>query len=131
VNELLLLARVLLAFHIVFVAFAVFGLVFIVTGLLMHWSWVRNPAFRLIHLVAIGFVVLRSWCGTSCFMTTAEIRLRERAGDKAPAGDFDRIGQALVMRGVDPKGFRWAATAWGALTIATLSLWRDRRAGFH
>jgi hypothetical protein len=131
VNGVLLLARVVLVLHVVFVAFAVLGLVFIVTGLLMHWSWVRNPAFRLTHLLAIGFVVMRSWCGASCFMTTAEIRLRERAGDPAPADDFDRIGQALVMRGADPKGFRTAATAWGALTIATFSLRRDRRRGLH
>ena len=63
--------------------------------------------------------------------TTAEIQLQEYAGDAAAANDFDRIGQALVMRGADPNGFRRAATALGALTVATYPLRRARRREFH
>jgi polyferredoxin len=125
---LLPLARAVLALHVAFTAFAVLGLVAVVTGFLLRWGWVASPAFRLAHLAAIVVVVVRVWCGARCPLTTAEERLRERAGEEASATDaLDRFGQAVVFRGADPARFRRAATAWGALTLALLPLGRTRR----
>ena len=53
-------ADAILLLHVTFVAFVVFGLVFIVLGKLCAWSWVRNPWFRYTHIAAIGIVNARS-----------------------------------------------------------------------
>ncbi len=50
----LLAADALLALHVSFVAFVIFGLVLIVVGGLRGWGWVRNRWFRIAHLAAIG-----------------------------------------------------------------------------
>lgn len=84
----LLAADLLLGTHVLFVAFVVFGLVLVIVGKLRSWRWVRNPWFRFLHLAAIGIVVLQSWLGIVCPLTTWEMALRERAGDAVYSGTF-------------------------------------------
>lgn len=84
----LLAADLLLASHVLFVAFVVLGLLLIVVGGLADWTWVRNPWFRIAHLAAIGVVTLQSWFGIICPLTTWEMALRERAGETAYGGTF-------------------------------------------
>jgi hypothetical protein len=84
----LFVADVILFAHVLFVAFVVFGLAFIVAGKALSWSWVRNPWFRLAHLAAIGVVVLQSWLGEICPLTIWEVSLRERAHDAVYSGTF-------------------------------------------
>ena len=81
-------ADLLLFTHALFVAFVILGLLLITAGRLLSWSWVRNPWFRLVHLIAIGVVVLQSWLGVICPLTIWEMALREKAGDTAYAGAF-------------------------------------------
>ena len=84
----LLAADLLLLSHALFVAFVIFGLVLILVGRPMHWVWVRNPYFRLAHLVAIAVVTVQSWFGIICPLTTWEMALRERAGAATYRGSF-------------------------------------------
>ena len=84
----LMAADAVLLLHVLFVAFVVVGLVLILAGKLMSWDWVRNWWFRVIHLVAIGIVVLQSWLGVICPLTTLEMYLRGRAGDATYTGSF-------------------------------------------
>jgi hypothetical protein len=84
----LLAADALLVTHVLFVGFVVFGLVLIFAGKLRTWMWVRNPWFRTLHLAAIGVVVLQSWFGMICPLTTWEMSLRQRAGEVTYAGSF-------------------------------------------
>lgn len=84
----LLAADALLYTHVLIVLFVVFGMTFIVVGKFLSWSWVRNPWFRLIHLITIGVVVLESWLGMVCPLTTWEMALREMAGEQVYAGSF-------------------------------------------
>lgn len=84
----LLAADVILFIHVLFVAFVIVGLLLIIAGKLFSWFWVRNPWFRLVHLIAIGVVVLQSWLGVICPLTTWEMVLRERAGDSVYSGTF-------------------------------------------
>lgn len=74
--------------HVAFVLFVVVGLALILIGKPLDWSWVRNPWFRILHLAAIGVVVLQSWLGVICPLTTWEMALRERAGDITYSGAF-------------------------------------------
>ena len=84
----LLLADTLLVVHVFFVAFVVLGLIVILAGKALAWSWVRNPWFRTAHLAAISVVVLQSWLGAICPLTIWEMALRERAGAAAYPGAF-------------------------------------------
>ena len=76
----LLAADGLLAVHVLTAAFIVLGLVFVLAGKALSWGWVRNPWFRLAHLIAIGIVVLQAWLGQICPLTTWEMALRRRGG---------------------------------------------------
>ena len=67
--------------HVGFVVFVVLGLILILLGGALGWSWVRSPRFRWAHLAAIGVVVLQAWLGVLCPLTLLEMELRERAGD--------------------------------------------------
>ena len=84
----LLAADVLLIVHFLFVLFVVGGLVLILLGGARQWRWVRNPWFRLAHLVAIGVVVLQAWLGKICPLTIWEMTLRSKAGDAFYTGSF-------------------------------------------
>lgn len=84
----LLAADMMLFAHVLFVAFVVFGLLLILCGKLFSWNWVRNRTFRLAHLLAIGVVVLQSWLGVICPLTTWEMALRAKAGDAVYGGSF-------------------------------------------
>ena len=81
-------ADLVLAMHVGFVVFVVVGLVLILVGKVFRWHWVRNPYFRVAHIVAIGVVVLQSWFGVICPLTTLEMSLRRLAGDATYSGAF-------------------------------------------
>ena len=83
-----LAADAVLLLHALFVAFVVFGLVLILAGGALGWSWVRARGFRLAHLAAIGVVVLQVWLGLSCPLTRLEMALRARAGQATYPGSF-------------------------------------------
>ena len=82
------LADLMLLFHTLIVAFIVFSLVLVLLGARLGWHWVRNPWFRYAHLLAIGIVVLQSWLGVVCPLTTWEMALREAAGQATYSGAF-------------------------------------------
>jgi len=84
----LLAADVILFTHVLFVAFVIFGLLLIIAGKLLSWFWIWNPWFRLVHLIASSVVVLQSWLGVICPLTSWEMVLRERAGDSVYSGTF-------------------------------------------
>ncbi len=83
-----LLADIILMAHVAFVLFVVLGLFLILYGGLRGWKWIRNPWFRSAHLAGIGLVVLQSWLGIICPLTTLEMYLRESAGDETYGGTF-------------------------------------------
>lgn len=87
-SHLIFLADAILITHVLFVCFVVLGLVAIYLGKWLAWSWVRHRVFRIIHLVAIGIVVLQSWVGVVCPLTTWEMMLREKAGGAVYSGSF-------------------------------------------
>jgi hypothetical protein len=78
----------MLIMHVLFVAFVVVGLILVYVGSILSWQWVRNFWFRASHLVAIGVVVLQSWFGLICPLTTWEMHLRSKAGENIYDGSF-------------------------------------------
>ena len=73
---------------IAIVAFVVIGLLLIIAGKFLAWSWVHHFWFRILHLVAIAIVVLQSWLGAICPLTVWEMKLRYEAGDATYEGSF-------------------------------------------
>jgi hypothetical protein len=76
------LADIVLVLHAAVVAFVVLGLLLVLVGRAMRWTWVRNFWFRMAHLLAILFVVLQSYIGIVCPLTTWENALRLRGGQQ-------------------------------------------------
>ncbi len=124
----LLAADVLLFSHLLFVAFVIFGLALIVVGKVLAWSWVRNPWFRVAHLAAIAVVVLQSWLGVICPLTTWEMALRERAGDAIYTGSFiSHWLESLLYYRAPAWVFVVCYTAFAAIVVASWFLVPPRR----
>lgn len=124
----LLAADAILLLHVIFVAFVVIGLLLIFAGKWRHWRWVHNFWFRLLHLLAIAYVVLQSWLGAICPLTIWEMQLRARAGDAVYSGSFIAhwLGQLLYYRAPEWV-FIVIYTGFGALVAASWYWVRPRR----
>ena len=124
----LIAADAILFTHTLFVGFIVFGLVFIFVGKLRSWAWVRNPWFRYAHLAAIGVVVLQSWLGVICPLTTWEMALREKAGEAVYSGAFVAHWLESILYYQAPEWFFVVCyTVFGLLVAATWYWVRPRR----
>jgi hypothetical protein len=90
-----LLADVVLVLHFAYVLFVVGGLAAIWAGYAFGWRWVRNWWFRVLHLCAIGLVVIEAAVGVMCPLTLLEDWLRP--GQQAAAGFVQRWLHALLF----------------------------------
>ncbi len=126
----LLAADAILLVHVLFVVFVIAGLVLILWGRFRSWVWVRNPGFRLAHLLAIGVVVLQAWLGRICPLTIWEMALRERAGDATYEGAFVAHWlQSLLYYDLPAWVFTLAYTIFGLLVVASWIWVRPRPIG--
>ena len=124
----LLAADIILLLHVLFVVFVVIGLVLILAGKALLWSWVRNPWFRLIHLAAISIVLVQSLFGIICPLTTIEMMLRTRAGDTVYSGSFiSHWLENILYYQMPPWVFVVAYTAFGAIVVVCWFWVRPRR----
>jgi hypothetical protein len=122
-----LVADALLVTHALFVAFVVLGLILIFVGKLLAWRWVRNPWFRVIHLLGIGVVVLQSWCGVICPLTIWEMDLRLKAGETIYRDSFITHWLNELLYYQAPSWvFTAGYTAFGGLVLASWFLVRPR-----
>ena len=126
----LIAADAILLVHAVFVAFVVFGLIFIILGKLRVWSWVRNPWFRYAHIAAISIVILQSWLRNICPLTTWEMALREKGGDAVYSGSFVAHWLESILYYRAPEWvFVVGYTLFGVLVAASWYWIRPRRFG--
>jgi len=124
----LLAADALLLLHVLFVAFVVLSLVLIFVGSVRGWPWVRNPWFRLVHLVAVAVVVIQAWLGLLCPLTTIEMALRSRAGDGVYSGSFVAHWLQAILYYEGPAwAFTVVYTVFGAVVVAGWIWVRPRR----
>ncbi len=115
-----LAADLILGAHLSIVAFIVGGLILTLVGRFAAWQWVRNPWFRLAHLIAIAVVVAQSWLGQTCPLTVWEMALRRRAGDGTYGESFIAhwLGELLYVE-APWWMFVAAYTAFGALVLGS------------
>ena len=113
--------------HAGIAGFVVFGLLLVVVGNTARWRWVNNGWFRLAHLAAIGVVVLESWFGVVCPLTTLEMRLRTSAGGAAYRGGFvEHWLQQVLYYSAPPWVFVAAYTVFALLVVASWWLYPPR-----
>ena len=124
------LADVALITHVEFIAFVVVGLLLILLGGRRGWNWVRDPWFRLLHLVSIGVVVVQAWLGIICPLTTLDMALREKAGDSTYGGTFVAHWlQRLIYYEAPPWVFAVSYTVFGLAVVGSWLKFRPRRFG--
>ncbi|WP_275269996.1 DUF2784 domain-containing protein [Limnobacter sp. P1] len=115
------LADLVLLIHFAIVLFVVGGLLLIVLGNVLRWSWVNHWWFRVMHLLAISVVVLESWLGIECPLTTLENWLRLRAGQGVYQGSFIQHWVHSVMFYQAPG---WVfALAYTLFALAVVAAW--------
>ena len=111
--------------HVLFVVFVVLGLVLIFMGKFLFWQWVKNPWFRIAHLLGVGVVVVQSWFGVICPLTIWEMNLRLNAGETAYEGSFIThwLSEILYYQ-APPWVFVVAYTVFGGLVLSSWFLVR-------
>ena len=122
-----LIADAILIGHLLFVVFVVLGLILIFVGKFLSWQWVRNPWFRVTHLLAIGVVVLQSWLGVICPLTIWEMDLRSKAGESVYEDSFiTHWLTELLYYQAPPWVFVVCYTLFGGLVLFSWFLVRPR-----
>ena len=122
------LADLVLLIHFAIVLFVVGGLLLIVLGNFLRWSWVNHWLFRAMHVLAISVVVLESWLGIECPLTTLENWLRLQAGQGVYQGSFIQHWVHGVMFYQAPGWvFALAYTLFGLAVVAAWWRWPPQR----
>ena len=119
-----MLADLLLAVHFLVAGFIVLGLILVWIGALAGWGWVRNRAFRLLHLAAIVFVALEALAGRMCPLTVWEDALR---GGARPDSFVGRWVYRLLYYDAPERLFALLYLLWAAATLVTLRLVPPRK----
>ncbi|MEM7610417.1 MAG: DUF2784 domain-containing protein [Pseudomonadota bacterium] len=126
-NHYALLADLILVVHFAFVLFVVVGFALILCGMAASWRWVENRTFRLIHLAAIGIVVLQAWLGQLCPLTIWESQLRRLAGEQGYSGSFiEHWLHKVMFFEAEQWVFMLIYTVFGLLVALTWWLGRKR-----
>lgn len=116
----LLAADSILLVHVLCVVFVVLGLLVIIAGRVLGWSRVRNRWFRIVHLATVGVVVVQSWLGVICPLTTWEMTLREKGGEAAYSGTFiSHWLDSLLYYEADAWVFVVAYTLFGSAVVGS------------
>jgi hypothetical protein len=116
------LADAVVAFHTTFVGFVVFGQLLILAGWPFGWRWVRNPWFRVIHLLCIGIVASEAACGVTCPLTLWERDLRGMSGQSVNDSPIGWFFNSILFFNMPREFFTWIHISFGALVLGTFLL---------
>lgn len=123
-----LLADLIVAVHVVYVAYVLLGELAILIGMAFRWTWVRNGWFRLTHLAAILIVAFEAMADITCPLTVWEDKLRVMAGQTVTEGTFiGRFMHDLLFYDGPPWVFTAAYIGFAALVLTTLVFAPPRR----
>jgi MFS family permease len=73
-------AEVVMYVHLAYICGVVFGQLAILIGIVCGWRWIRNPWFRVIHLIMIAIPTYETIQNVDCPLMTLEDHLRREAG---------------------------------------------------
>jgi Protein of Unknown function (DUF2784) len=92
VNVYAVLADFLVVIHLAYISYVIFGQLAIMAGWPLGWRCIRNPWFRITHLIMILIVALEAVVQFKCPLTTWEEGLRVAAGQMDAAGNLEDLG---------------------------------------
>ena len=117
-------ADVIVIIHLFYVLFAVGGEVIILAGAISGWRGIRNPLFRISHLVAVGLVAVEAATGINCPLTVWEYDLRQLAGQAVEKNlsFIARLVRLIVFYNFPPRVFTVMHIAFGLLVVFTYIL---------
>jgi hypothetical protein len=123
-----LLADLVVAVHVGYVAFVVLGQLAIIVAAPFRWGWARNPWFRFAHLAAIGVVAYEAIFDIRCPLTVWEERLRTLAGQSASGESFvgRLLHDLLFIEGQPPVFFTTLYLAVLVLVVQGLVMYPPR-----
>ena len=122
------LADAVLVLHAALVVSVVGGLLLILLGNLVGWRWVNAWWFRLTHLATIAVVVLQSWLGVTCPLTSLEMTLRAKARASTYTGGFiEHWVQRLLYYEAPAWVFALVYTLFGLAVLITWWAWPPTR----
>jgi hypothetical protein len=119
-----LLADFIVIIHLFYVLFAVGGQVVILAGAVLAWKGIRNPLFRISHLVAVGLVAVEAAIGISCPLTLWEYDLRQLAGQTVDKdlSFIARLVRLVIFYNFPYQVFTSLHIAFGLLVVFTYIL---------
>lgn len=124
-----LAADAILMVHLAFILFVLGGQFFIIIGYFRKWRWVRNLAFRLGHILAIGIVTVLAWADRLCPLTVWESGLRGAAGERPYPESFVAYWVGRVVYYDAPQWVFTAAYSLFGLLVILSWMWVRPRPG--
>jgi hypothetical protein len=115
-------AEFIVAFHTLYVGFVVVGQLLILIGLVCRWRWVRNPWFRVMHLLCIGVVAAEAMCNVTCPLTVWERQLRALSGQSVNDSAIGWFFNSILFFNWPREYFTWIHIGFGALVLGTFLL---------
>jgi len=112
-------ADAIVAVHTLFVGFVVIGQLLILIGLVCRWKWVRNPWFRLTHLLCIGVVVAEAASDIVCPLTLWERHLRDLSGQTVNDSAIGWFFNSILFFNMPREFFVWIHISFGAIVLGT------------
>ncbi len=88
------LADLIIALHLAYAGYVLFGYLLTLLGLAFGWRWIRNFPFRLSHLICTVLVGLEAAGGIACPLTVLENYFLRLAG--SPGYERSFIGNLMV-----------------------------------
>jgi hypothetical protein len=119
-----LLADLTVIFHLFYVVFVVGGQLAIFVGLVLNRAFIRNPAFRIFHLFAVGIVAVEASIGLFCPLTLWEYDLRQSAGQTVDRdiSFIGRFARYVVFYDLPAWVFTLLYISFGLLVVVTFVL---------
>jgi len=116
-----LFADIIVIIHLFYVLFAVGGEIIILAGALFRWRGIRNPLFRISHLVAVGLVAVEAAAVVSCPLTVWEYGLRHLAGQEVEENlsFIARLVRLIIFYNFPPWVFTVMHVTFGLLVLLT------------
>lgn len=122
------LADAVLLLHLAVVVFVVGGLLVVVVGNRVGWQGANAPWFRWLHVAAIGTVVVQSWLGVDCPLTTLENWLRAQAGTaRYEQGFIEHWVSHLLFYEAPTWVFVVVYTAFGGAVLGAWLAWPPKK----
>ena len=118
-HTLVILAALVLAFHVGVILFNLFGMVAVPLGCWRGWRFVRVRWWRTLHVAALAAVAAQALCGRACFLTLWQDALLGAGSPATP----------LIMGWVDrllfwPLPMWFFAVLYVLVFLYVLLLWR-------